>query len=199
MKRLDAWASVVVASLGFACFACFGCGEAQPPAGPVSPTKPGSGSQAELYFPLEDGKIYAYAVIVDDSPDQGMTVFDVVRTDKAHGKLVAKGSKVTKSFSYSPDGVARDTGVFILKAPIEVGTSWPGEHGGTTRITSIDASVKVIAGSYASCVQTVEEGGRVGTTKSWVTTYCPGVGIVLLEVKGEGRIELKSYGAPIQT
>jgi hypothetical protein len=193
VKRLLRVMSLVTAT------ATFACSEGKPPVAAVAPTKPSSGSTAELYFPLEEGKIYAYAVIVDDSPDQGMTVFDVVRTDPTHGKLVAKGSKVTKQFVYSPQGVARDTGVFILKAPIEVGTSWPGEHGGTTKITSVDTAVKVIAGSYASCVQTVEEGGRVGAAKSWVTTYCPGVGIVLLEVKGEGRIELKSYAAPIQT
>jgi hypothetical protein len=191
VKRL--FCAVVLASMGLA------CGDGAPPVTPVGPPKPSSGSTAEPYFPLEEGKIYAYAVIVDDSPDQGMTVFEVHRSDPAHGKLVAKGSKATKHFVYSPDGVARDTGVFILKTPIEVGTSWPGEHGGTTRITSIDASVKVMAGSYSSCVQTTEDGGRVGTAKSWVTTYCPGVGIVLLEVKGEGRIELKSYAAPVQT
>jgi hypothetical protein len=198
VKRFVSVATATIVSVGMGLLG-FGCGDGKPPEAPVGPPKATSGSNAEQYFPLEAGKIYAYAVIVDDSPDQGMTVFDVQRSDATHGKLVAKGSKATKNFVYSPEGVARDTGVFILKTPIEVGTSWPGEHGGTTRITSIDASVKVIAGSYASCVQTTEDGGRVGPAKSWVTTYCPGVGIVLLEVKGEGRIELKSYAAPIQT
>jgi hypothetical protein len=60
--------------------------------------------------------------------------------------------------------------------------------------------VKVAAGSYAGCVQTTEEGGRPPGSR-YVSTYCPGVGMVLLEVTaagGQAKAELKSYGFPVK-
>ena len=62
------------------------------------------------------------------------------------------------------------------------------------------AAVQVPAGSYASCLETVEEGGRPPGSR-YETTYCPGVGMVLLVVKAGGsvaRAELKSYGLPVK-
>lgn len=148
------------------------------------------------FFPLEEGRIYHY--VTNENGETGMLVAKVHRTDASHGEL--RLSNATKRFAFKPDGVAYDGGAFILKTPLDVGTSWPGEHGGTTRIASTDAAPKVPAGTYASCVQTLEEGGRpAGST--YTTTYCPGVGMVLLEIKvqgGEARAELKSYGMPMQ-
>ena len=181
-----------VVLLGLACAAC---GDPKPPEVPVA-TKPASGSSVETYFPLEEGKMYNY--VTSENGETGMLVAKVHRTDPAHGEL--RLSNATKRFVFSPEGVAYDTGVFILKGPVEVGKSWPGEHGGTTRVTTIDAAPKVLAGNYSSCVQTVEEGGRPQGSK-YTSTYCPGVGMVLLEVSvagGEGRAELKSYGAPVK-
>ncbi len=171
------------------------CGDAAI-AKPVETPKPQSNSSAEVYFPLEEGKIYNYAT--NEGGETGMLVAKVHRTDPAHGEL--RLSNATKRFVFSPEGVAYDTGVFILKAPVQVGTSWAGEHGGTTKITSVDASPKVPAGSYSSCVQTVEEGGRPPGAK-FTTTYCPGIGMVLLEVAfggTESRAELRSYGLPVK-
>ena len=125
-----------------------------------------------------------------------MLVAKVHRVDATHGEL--RLSNATKRFVYTPEGVAYDGGAFILKAPLEVGASWPGEHGGVTRIVSTSASPNVPAGAYGSCVQTVEDGGRPLGSK-YTTTYCPGVGMVLLDVVasgGEARAALKSYGAP---
>lgn len=174
------------------------CGDAGPPAAAPRPSPPkgASGSSVEAYFPLEDGRIYAYAT--SENGETGMLVAKVRRTDASRGEL--RLSNASKRFVYSPAGVAYDTGAFLLKAPLEVGASWPGEHGGTTRIASIDAAPRVPAGSYASCVQTVEEGGRPAGSR-FAATYCPGVGMVLLEVKaagGEARAELRSYGLPVR-
>jgi len=170
------------------------CGGATPAAGPASKAPPPSGSSVETYFPLLEGHVYSYAT--EENGESGMLVGRVQRGDATHGEL--RLSNATKRFVYSAEGVAYDTGVFILRAPLEVGTSWPGEHGGTTRITAVDAAVKVQAGSYASCVVTVEEGGRLPGA-SFTTTYCPGVGMVRLEVTTgavSARAELKSYGPP---
>jgi hypothetical protein len=150
----------------------------------------------ERWFPLEDGKLYHY--VTNESGDTGMLVARVHRSDPAHGEL--RLSNATKRIVFTPEGVAYEDGAFILKAPLEVGTSWPGEHGGTTRIVSKDASAKVAAGSYSGCIQTVEDGGRPPGSR-YTTTYCPDVGMVLLEVVAAGaeaRAELKSYGFPVK-
>jgi len=173
------------------------CGDGKGVEATTTPMKvASSGSSVESYFPLEEGRIYNY--VTSENGETGMLVAKVHRTDASHGEL--RLSNATKRFVYSPAGVAYDNGLFILKAPLDVGATWPGEHGGTTRVASVDASPKVAAGSYGSCVQTVEEGGRPPGSK-FVTTYCPGVGMVLLEVHaagGEAKAELKSYGAPVK-
>ncbi len=155
-----------------------------------------SGAALETYFPLEEGRLYHY--VTTEAGEPGMLVARVHRVDATHGEL--RLSNTSKRFVYSAEGVAYDGGAFILKAPIDVGATWPGEHGGTTRVASVSASPKVAAGSYASCVQTVEEGGRTPGAR-YTTTYCPGIGMVLLEVAvsgGEARAELKSYGMPVK-
>ena len=172
------------------------CGTAPLPGAPGVATKLASGSSAEQYFPLEEGRIYAYAT--QENGETGMLVAKVHRTDATHGEL--RLSNTSKRFVFTPEGVAYDGGAFILKSPLDVGATWPGEHGGTTKVVSTDASPKVVAGSYGSCVQTVEEGGRPEGSK-YATTYCPGVGMVLLEVHAPGaeaRAELKSYAPPVK-
>jgi hypothetical protein len=171
------------------------CGEPKSVAVPVSPSGPNV-SSVDTYFPLEEGRLYHY--VTTENGDTGMLVARVHRTDATHGEL--RLSNASKRFVYSPAGVAYDGGAFILKGPLDVGATWPGEHGGTTKVTRTDASPKVQAGSYSGCVETVEEGGRPPGSK-YVTTYCPGVGMVLLEIAvtgGEARAELKSYGMPVK-
>ena len=186
---------ILVISSVVPALAPLGCGETLSPGPPVAAT-PASASSVETYFPLEEGRLYNY--VTNDNGETGMLVAKVHRTDPLHGEL--RLSNATKRFVYSPEGVAYDTGLYILKSPLDVGKAWPGEHGGTTRVAATDAAPKVLAGSYSSCVQTIEEGGRPPGSK-YTSTYCPGVGMVLLEVSaagGEGRAELKSYGAPVK-
>ncbi len=88
----------------------------------------------------------------------------------------------------------------MLKQPLAVGTTWRGEHGGTTRILSIAASVEVPRAISEGCVQTLEE--RLGDRPvKYATTFCPGVGVVMLEAASGASLErasLKSYAAPIE-
>lgn len=169
------------------------------PATPAEAPKLASGSPVESYFPLEQGKLYTYAT--REGAENGTVTFKVERGDPTHGKLVVVGSQSAKRFVYEKDGVAYEGGVFILKAPVEVGTSWPGEHGGQTKIVKTDASAAAGDGkSYSSCVVTQEDGTRPPNSR-YTTTYCPGVGMVLFEVvtnQGDARGELKYYGPPIK-
>lgn len=186
MKRLSALALATLAAA---------CGTSdQPAAAPGA--KATSGSSLEKLFPLEDGNLYHYTT--KDGDETGMLVAKVKRSDPQHGQLQL--SNKTNSFVYAADGVTYDTGVYILKTPLEVGTSWPGEHGGIVKIGAVDASADVPAGKYTGCVRTVEEGGALPPGKRYETTYCPGIGMVLLVVSapvGQARAELKSYGKPV--
>lgn len=180
--------SVVLVSLAAS---CSGTSEVKAPAASGTAT---SGSAAERFFPLVEGKLYHY--VTRENGETGMLVARVHRTDATHGEL--RLSNATKRFVYGPSGVSYDGGATILKAPVEPGTTWPGEHGGTTKIAATEANVTVAAGTYSGCVQTVEEGGRIPGAR-YATTYCPGVGMVLLEVSAvgaEARAELKKYGDP---
>lgn len=182
-------------SCAFLCAAA-GCGGGSEKSPAVSTKASPPLSSVERFFPLEEGKLYHY--ITKEGGDTGMLVAKVHRADATHGEL--RLSNATKRFVIAPEGIAYDGGAFILKAPLEVGTSWAGEHGGTTKIVATDAVAEVPAGRYASCVLTVEEGGGPPGSR-YETTYCPGVGMVLLVVRAggsEARAELKSYGMPVK-
>ena len=165
-------------------------------ADPAPVAAPAAATAAERFFPLEEGKIYSYAT--RENEDTGMLVAKVHRSDATHGEL--RLSNATKRFAILPDGITYVGGAYVLKTPLDAGASWPGEHGGTTTIASTDVALQVPAGSYAGCLQTVEERGRVAGAR-YETTYCPGIGMVLLVVTapiGNARAELKSYGAPVK-
>ena len=184
------WCGVLLA------LACAACGRADAgPSGSRSTAAPPK-TQAELYFPLEDGKIYNYATL--DGGETGMLVARVHRTGKTSGEL--RLSNATKRFTLTDDGVSYEGGAFLLRAPLAIGSSWSGEHGGTTKITEVDASVDVPAGRFTGCLRTVEVGGRP-TGARYESTYCPGVGMVRLVVSAPGteaRAELRSYGMPVK-
>jgi hypothetical protein len=172
-----------------------GCGQSEATA-PAKSAAPNARSPLETYFPLEEGKIYHY--VTKDGAETGMLIAKVHRTDATRGEL--RLSNATKRFAFLPDSVVYEGGPTILKTPLEVGSSWAGEHGGTTKIASTDAIVEVPAGHYTSCLTTIEEGGRPSGSR-YETTYCPGVGMVLLVVSANGasaRAELKSYGLPVK-
>ena len=168
------------------------CQEPEPKRAAAEPTSWPVQSAADAYFPLVAQRLYEYRT--DDRGETGMLVANAARTDATHGSL--RVGDATQRFVYDPRGVARDGGAYLLKLPLAVGTAWSGEHGGETRITQVDLSVTVLAGSYGSCVETTED---VVPEAHYRSTYCPGVGLVSLEVdtpRGKARVELRYYGAP---
>lgn len=158
-----------------------------------------SGTALERYFPLVDGMLYHY-VTENEMGEPGLLIARAGRTSERGGQLhFPTGSK---RFEYVPDGVTvlvDGSPTYVLKQPLAVGTTWRGEHGGTTRVLSITASVEVPQGHFEGCVQTLEE--RLGDRPvKYATTFCPGVGVVMLEAASGASLErasLKSYAAPI--
>lgn len=165
-----------------------------PHAGAVSAS---SGLPIERYFPIVHDHLWTY----DSQSDDGAQSSFIVRARRMRaeeGELQTPGG--AKRFAYMPEGIGLiDRGTFVLKMPLAVGTTWRGEHGGISRIETVGAVVNVAAGRFADCIVTVEtRGGDAPATYS--TTFCPDVGIVVLDVEGgmqHERAELRSYGPPV--
>jgi hypothetical protein len=144
--------------------------------------------------------MYHYATDANGEP--GVLLARVRRMDAQHGDLVMGGD--TKRFEYAADGVRllRSGGqspAYLLLEPFQTGTSWRGEHGGTVEVAAAGIAVDVPAGHFEGCLQTVEQRGGDRPLRV-ATTFCPEVGIVVLEAStGEHveRAELRSYGPPV--
>jgi hypothetical protein len=157
-----------------------------------------SGSPAEAFFPLVDGNVYLYQT-QNELGEQGLLMARVHRDDAQHGTLQYAGG-TSKKFSYTGEGVTIESKLgtaFVLKAPLVAGTTWRGEHGGNVKIIAVDQIADSSAGKFTGCIQTLEE--RLGDAPvRYATTFCPTVGIVILEAATGAnleRAELKSYGA----
>jgi len=194
--------------LPLALVALAGCVEAAPP--PVDQSRwlvpsegqkdVASGSPVERFFPLVDGMVYTYKT-VNEVGEEGLLVARVYRADPTHGEL--RFPRGAKSFEYAPDGVVLKTGgegAYVLKAPLQVGTTWRGEHGGNTRVLSVTVTSDTPAGHHEGCVQTMEE--RLGDRPvRYATVFCPDVGVVSIEAATGGNYEqalLKTYAPPMR-
>jgi hypothetical protein len=166
-------------------------------------------SPVSRYLPLVDGTMWAYDAEADDDPsNKGMFVTRAKRLIGPRFSLISsQGSHVVEVRS---DGIAyADGGVYLLKAPLVVGTEWPGEGGTKVRVSSVDRVVEVPAGKFVGCVETIEEtpssSGKEPPAKRVTTTYCPDVGIAVLHAEAwdrgrrEGeRATLRSFGKPVE-
>jgi len=210
---MRAWWPILSVGVVFVGFVLSGCGPraAQPVNGDAAAAAQrdaakrslSSGSAVERFFPLVHGNVYHYAT-EDTAGKAGVMIVRAQRTDASRGELHVPGG--VKSFEYHPDGVVlhkpNSMNVkpsYVLKLPLDVGTRWHGEHRGWVEILKTDTVMQVGAGSYSGCINTVEQRGGDRPLRI-ATTFCPEVGMVLIELasgdKNE-RIELQSYGPPV--
>jgi len=156
-----------------------------------------SNTPLERFFPLVHGNLWHYDTRSDEG-ESGRLSVRARRTSVSGGELLSGTSARRIEFLNEGVGLA-GLGVFVLKVPLVVGTSWMGEHGGKTRIEATDVSASVPAGRFEGCVVTIEE-RRGDSPVRYTTTFCPDVGIVVLDVEAGAaheRAELRSYGPPI--
>lgn len=161
-----------------------------------------SGAEVERFFPLVDGHVYHY-VSLGPTGEVRLYPARVFRADATRGELRLPSG--ARRFEYTEGGVklVRSEGRmqeegFVLKSPLAPGSTWRGEHGGTTTIIDVAVDVEVPAGRFTGCLLTIED-RRGDRPKRYATTFCPDVGVVVIEVQSGGdveRAELKSYGAP---
>ncbi len=180
------------------------CGPPTPAGLHVAPASPSaslsSGTAVERYFPLVDGRVYHYATS-NDRGDPGVLVAHVRRTEAASGELRFPAS--ARRFRYEADGVVTFSKIgaaaYVLKEPLAQGTTWVGEHGGTTTISAVGARLDTPAGHFDACVVTTERTSGPAPVR-YETTLCPGTGIVVLEVQSGQSLEratLQGYGEPV--
>ena len=187
------WRAVAAAAWLCSSIGCASSSPSSEPAPAVASPVFSSGTTAEAYFPLVDGHIHQFRTInYGDGPEaeQGLLVLKASRSTKDEGALSGPAGKRRIFFrddgieSLSPEGRRG----YVLHLPLESGSSWNGEHGGTTRIVASDLRVTVEAGSYERCFQTLEERGGDRPLRI-TTTFCPGVGITALEVSSGAMVE----------
>jgi len=172
--------------------------------GCASPSKaPAAATAASLtgiarYLPLEDGTVFAYETSTLPSGDGGLLVLEVRRRTADSAELVVAGR--ARRLVLTPDAIAHAGGGFLLREPLAPGAEWQGDFG-HVRVTRVETSVTVPAGTFAGCVETVEALATREGAKRTTTAFCPGVGIALretdVEQSGEHqseRIALKRFG-----
>lgn len=174
----------------------WGC-SAPAPAPKASTAAPAARGLAR-YLPLEDGTVFSYATTIEPSGERGLLVLEIRRPRPELAELVVAGR--AQRLSVTAGAVAHVAGGFLLREPVAAGSTFRGDFG-LVRVTGIDQTVTVPAGTFAGCIETVEEATSNEGFKRTKTAFCPGVGITLRETDAEQegthateRIALKSWG-----
>ncbi len=164
------WRGACLALAGLLLAGCGGAAaERASDAGPVTP---------ERFYPMAEGHVWAWQV----EDGEGLRALAQSRVAARDGMraVVEQNGGQRLVYQVRPDGIFRpDLGVWLLKAPLRAGASWPSASGRTARIVATDAAVEVPAGRFEGCLRVEEAGGRDG--RRIVTVYCPDVGPVLVE------------------
>jgi hypothetical protein len=193
LLRFDAWRGT--AFVAFTLVINAGCSSA---AAPATTAAPAAATGLARYLPLEDGTVFSYETSTEPPTEPGLLILEVRRPRSNVAELVVAGRG--RRLNVTQSAVGHAAGGFLLREPLAVGSTWHGDFG-RVRVTRIDFAVTVGAGTFAGCVETVEEVTTREGEKRTTTAFCPGVGIAVRETEAEQgglrqseRIALKSYG-----
>ena len=173
--------------------------------GPTPAQTPSGSSEAapvgpvDRFLPFRAGTVLAYESEDENTGQRGVVMLRVARPRPDRVELDDGGQ--VQRLDVGPTGVSHATGGFLLKTPLVTGATFTGRFG-EVKITKTDVAVRVPAGSFTGCLETVEAApGGQGQAR---TVFCPDVGIVSLEVEsaaegdyGSVRLLLRSYGAAV--
>jgi hypothetical protein len=134
------------------------------------------------YYPLEKG--WQWSFFIRDAIEGGpglLAVTKVVEFD-GHVALLSTGKELSE-LRVEKDGLVRvDSGAYLLKWPIDLGARWQGAKGAAVEVTKTNETIQVEAGTFEGCVETTET-FRGDESKIVLTTFCPDVGPVKLDVR----------------
>lgn len=192
MKPVLAWPALLFVAAAAACASAPGAAPSVAPDAPANPL--------DLYLPFENDTVFSYATYIEETNERGLAVFEIKRPRPELVELSLAG-QVRKRYYFEPGGVRSSQGGYLLKLPLELNAEWRGDDG-MVKVTNVNLSVKVPAGTYTGCLQTVEDARLGAATRKTTTVFCPKIGITVLEIDAqqEGmsvlqRLELKSFGA----
>jgi hypothetical protein len=163
--------------LGFALAASAGCGTSGVAPAPAIPRA--ALAAADLY-PLDLGWKWAY-----DLEKDGQTMLAMYAVlERSPDTAVVQAGEDRLMYAISAEGIAQKDGPrvgdFVVKNPIRAGAEWP-VAGGRSRIAALGQSVTVTAGKFEDCV--VVETTRADPVRSVRTTFAPGIGPVVIELR----------------
>jgi len=173
--------------------ACGGEPQAKSPDGSVG----GPVTDVQRLYPLEHNTVLSYAT-TDDVGTTGIYVLEVGRPRSTMAELKVAGNVFRRYVS--GDGIQVPGGGYVLRSPLTEDSEWKGEFGDVS-VKSLSRSIKVPAGDFGNCVETVESADTPAYTKTATSVFCPGIGMVYYLVEGEQngvkvsqKLELKSFG-----
>jgi hypothetical protein len=172
---------------------CGGKDEAKSPDGSIG----GPVTDVQRLMPLEHNTVFSYATTAQDGTT-GIYVIEVARPRTTMAELKIAG-KVMRRY-ISADGIQVPGGGYVLRSPLSADAEWVGEFGAVS-VKSMSRSIKVPAGDFGNCVETVEEADTPAFSQNADAVYCPGIGMVYYMIEGEQngvkvsqKLELKSFG-----
>jgi hypothetical protein len=151
-------------------------------------------SPASLY-PLGAGYAWSYDVETSDSPPV-LAIARVARFDSGVATVVT-GPEGEQRYAVTGTGIQRvGQPGYLLKAPIALGSVWESGADTSARVASVSEQVSTTAGTFAACVAVEERNQASG--QSVKTTYCPGVGPVIVVSQMEVRGQLLTVTARLR-
>ena len=126
------------------------------------------------FYPLRAGNAWSY----DVDTGEASTTLAVTRVEAFDGRIaeVRTGQAIVR-YEVLAEGIRVPPGdVWVIRAPLVEGVTWPGRGGRIARIVSIDTTEETSAGTFDRCVEVLETGGKLELEVR--TVYCPGVGPV---------------------
>lgn len=177
------WWLALCASFVFA--ACGGGHVAQPSAAAdLSP---------QALYPLEKGWAWSY----DVDAGEGQTVLATARVLRSEaGSVAVQSGQEVLNYQLAPEGIAREHGFFLLRAPITASAAWQSGPDTQARVAALGERVTTPAGSFESCVTVRED--HPGSGQQVTTTYCPGVGPVRIDSQMQVRGRTVSVHATLR-
>lgn len=173
-----------------------GCGgekEAKSPDGSIG----GPVTDVQKLYPLQHNTVFSYAT-TDEGGQTGIYIIEIGRPRETMAELKVAGNVFRRYIS--ADGIQAPGGGYVLKSPLSADAEWKGEFGDVS-VKSMSRSIKVPAGDFGNCLETLESADTPAYTKTATSVFCPGIGMVYYLVEGEQngvkvlqKLELKSFG-----
>jgi hypothetical protein len=175
-----------------------GCAASQTTSAPPEQKAKAPPAKIEQVFPLKDKTVSNFNMSTDLG-DEGILVLEIFRPRPELAELKIAGR--VQRLAVEDNRISQASGGILLEAPLTKGRTFKGPFG-TVTVAETNQLIKVPAGAFSGCLTTVEE--STTPPKRSTSTYCPGVGLVKMQVEsfGEGAglvaTELTYHGPRVE-